>query len=253
MISKKFTLATLLAISLFVGQNAQAKEAALPKLKPYFPMVAKALDIAEGRTEAVLLFEFFDSCAALAQIDKRPFAKNMGAITAKLASIIKTPKKYTQAEKEKTLENFIALSDTMTIEDKVVRFNDKKALEKTADILVNHGWSLPGQQLNGIFMLQRLAFEGLAAVFGNTNSIPFKEIRTANNIIKRAGNYSVKEVTDALVALEANIPVIFTEIIANIDNLDPKTFTLGRDFKEYQECLAYMPKLAAPAQVPAKE
>lgn len=252
MIHKKFVIAALIATSLFIGQNVQAKEASLPKLKPYFPMAAKALDIAEGKTESILLFEFFDSVAALSQIDKRPIAKNMGAVSAKIASVIKTPKKYTQAEKVQALEDFIVLSDTMKPEDKIIRYNDKVALEKTADILVNHSWSLPGQQLNGIFMLQRLSLEGLIAAFGNTESATFKKMREANNVIKRAWNHSIKEVTDALAVLEASIPTVFVEVITNIENIDPKTFTLGRDFKEYQECLAYMPQPVAPTQVPAQ-
>lgn len=251
MIPKKFTIIALIATSLFAGQNTQAKDAALPKLKPYLPMIAKALDVAEGKTEALLLFEFFDSLAAISQIDKRPCAKNMGTITKEIASIIKAPKKYTQAQKEKALGNFVALADTMKPEDKIVRYNDKKALEKTADILINHSWSLPGQQLNGIFMLQRLFIEGFVAAFGDTSSTTFKDIRAANEVIKRAWNHSLKEVTDALVVLEASIPAIFLEITTKIENIDPKTFTLGRDFKEYQVCLAYMPQPVIPAQVAA--
>lgn len=247
MILKKFTVVALFAISLFVGQYAQAKEAALPKLQPYFPMAAKALDVAEGKTEALLLFEFFDSLAAVSQIDKRPCAKNMGTIATEIAAIIKTPKKYTQAQKEKALENFVVLADTMKPEDKIIRYNDKKALEKTADILINHSWSLPGQQLNGIFTLQRLFIEGFVAAFGDTSSTTFKDMRAANEVIKRAWNHSIKEVTAALVVLERNIPAVFLEITTKIENIDPKTFTLGRDFKEYQVCLAYMPQPVAPA------
>ncbi len=248
MINKKITFGVLFATSLVVGQNAIAKEKTLPKTKPYLRVVAKALEIAADKTEGKIIWEFFDSASAWAEKDPRPQGKKMLPIFQTLSEVIKTPKKSTLEEKEKALENFIRLSDEMTVDDKVTRFNDQAALAKAANILVNNAWSLPGQYLNGLLMAQRLITEGLAAAFGDTENALFKELKAANIILKRAWNHSEKEVTNALMSLEKNSPIFLTDILKKMENVDKETFKFNRDFKEYQECLAYMPQPQATTQ-----
>ncbi|MFT6765461.1 MAG: hypothetical protein ACJAZS_000338 [Alteromonas naphthalenivorans] len=252
MINRTLKLTVLLIASTFVAQNVQAKEPSLPKVKPYIPMAAKAIEVGAGKIESIILFELFDSMTALSTIDPRPCSKKMGSIVKELSSMIKEPKKYTQEQREKALENFFAWADSMKPEDNIVKFNDKKSLEKAADLLVNHSWSLPSQQFSGILMLQRLLTEGFASAFEKTDSTMYKEIKAANETIKRAHNHSVTEVTNALVVLEKNLSVFFVETAKSMESIDPKTFKMSRDFKEYQECLKFMPQPTITLQAPAQ-
>lgn len=247
--NKKLTLGTLLAMSLFVGQNAEAKEKNLPKFKPFSRVTAKALEVAADKIEGKILWDFLDSAAALTEKDPRPYGKKALPVFKKLADMVKNPTNFSLEERAEALENFVNIIDQMSIEDKVVRHNDKAALAKAADILVNNSWSLPGQQMHGAFMFLRIMTEGMVAFTGNANTPAVKEFQAANTILKRPWNHSVKEVTDALVSIEKNTPIITTEVLTKLENIDPKNFTFTRDFKEYQVCLAYMPQAEiAPAK-----
>lgn len=248
MINKKIILGTLLATSLFIGQNAEAKEKNLPKFKPFSRVIAKALEVAADKTEGKILWDFLDSAAALTEKDPRPYGKKALPVFKTLADMVKNPLNYSLEARAQALENFVNLTDEMTLEDKVVRHNNKAALTKAADILVNNSWSLPGQQMHGAFMLSRMFTEGMIAFTGNTKTSVVKELRTANTLLKRPWNYSVKEVTDALALVEKNTPIIVTEVLTKLENINPKNLSFTRDFKEYQVCLAYMPQ----PQVPAK-
>lgn len=249
MINKNLVLSILLATSLFSGVQAKKtiptkKEAITPKVKPYLPALAKALEISSTKPEGALLYELFDSCAALIEVDPRPTSKELVVITTNLAAMIKNPKASTLEEKAKVLEELCKWSDAITPQDQIATFNDKKSLEKAADLLVNHSWSLVGQQIATSCLFQRVLLETLVIAFGNAESLSLKDAKTAGEVIKRAHKHSVKEVTDALITLEKNIPVIMLEFIQITEQFNRKAFTFKRDFKEYQECAAYLPQPA---------
>lgn len=215
MFNKKLALSIIMTASIFTVAQAFKKEPLLPKVKPYLPMIAKAINIAASnkKVEGLILGEVFDSSAAELAVDPRPLTKKLGEVCGNLAAIFKTPEKFTLEETAKVLEDFFVAIDAIDRKDNIVRFNDTKALEKAADILVNHNFSLVGQQINGDFMFLRIATQAMATVLDKTESASFKELHAAGEIIKRAYKHSTKEVAEALVAVQNNLPTFMIEII----------------------------------------